>query len=125
MENQITYKEESYAIIGACLEVHKELGPGFFEAVYQEALAIEFVRLQIPFIQQQELTINYKNQILNKKYYADFVCYDKIIIEIKALSQLTKEHQAQVLNYLKATNFNLGILINFGEISLNYKRLIK
>jgi GxxExxY protein len=81
--------------------------------------------LQIPFIQQQELTINYKNQILNKKYYADFVCYDKIIIEIKALSQLTKEHQAQVLNYLKATNFNLGILINFGEISLNYKRLIK
>jgi len=122
---RLFYKEESYNIIGACMEVHRELGPGFLEAVYHEALIIEFLERNIPFEHEKELTIQYKSKILNKKYYADFVCYDKIIVEIKALSKLISEHQAQVLNYLKATDLKLGLLVNFGEISLNYKRLVK
>ena len=123
MENLI-YKEESYKIVGACFEVHKELGQGFLEAVYQEALAIEFKNKNIPFEKEKELEITYKGKKLFKKYYADFVCFDKIIIELKALSKLTTEHEAQVLNYLKATGFKLGILVNFGSSSLEYRRLV-
>ena len=124
MENKIIYKDESYKIINACMEVHKELGPGFLESVYQEALGIEFDKQNIPFDKEKELNIKYKNVILNKKYYADFVCYDKIIIELKALGNLNNDHIAQVLNYLKATDFKLGILVNFGEPKLTYKRLV-
>ena len=123
MDN-IIYKAESYKIIGACIEVHKELGPGFLEAVYQEALEIEFERNHIPYEREKELEIVYKGEKLSKKYYADFVCFDKIIVELKALSTLTTEHYAQVLNYLKATGFKLGILINFGAKSLEYRRMI-
>ena len=123
MDNLI-YKEESYKIVGACFEVHKELGQGFLEAVYQEALAIEFKNKNIPFEKEKELEITYKGKKLFKKYYADFVCFDKIIIELKALSKLTTEHEAQVLNYLKATGFKLGILVNFGSSSLEYRRLV-
>lgn len=121
---EILYKEESYKIIGACMEVHKELGSGFFEAVYQEALEKEFKMQNIPFEREYEINIYYKDELLKKKYFADFICYNKILIELKALSALAGEHEAQVLNYLKATNYKLGLLINFGEQSLIYKRLV-
>ena len=121
---EIIYEKESYTIIRACISVHKELGCGFLEAVYQEALAIEFRNYGIPFNQEMSLDIYFRNIKLNKKYIADFICYDKIILELKAISKITTEHEAQVLNYLKATGLKLGILINFGEKSLKYKRLI-
>ena len=105
------------------MEVHNTLGCGFLEAVYQEALAIEFDKRGIPYIRESELNIEYKGIILSKKYNADFVCYDKIIVETKALTELLTVHQSQVINYLKATKFKLGILVNFGEESLNYLRL--
>ena len=123
MTKDIILKEESYAIIGACFEVHKQLGPGFLEAVYHEALIIELTERNIPFEYEKELPIFFKDKKLNKKYYADFVCHDSIILEIKALNKITSDHQAQVINYLKAAKYRLGILVNFGESSLNYKRL--
>ena len=125
MTTDLIYKEESYKIIGACMEVHKELGCGFLEPVYQEALSLELKRQSIPFIREKELDIFYKGKKLNKKYFTDFVCYGKIILEIKALDKLTKNHEAQAINYLKATTFNLGLLVNFGENSLVYKRLVR
>jgi GxxExxY protein len=118
------YQVETYSIIGAAMETHKFLGCGFLEPVYQEALAIEFALQNIPFAREVILPIYYKGRLLQKTYIADFICYDKIIVELKALSGLTGEHQAQVLNYLKATKYKLGLLINFGKKSLDYKRLI-
>ena len=106
------------------MEVHKYLGCGFLESVYQEALSHEFMIQKIPHEREKTLTITYKDIELNKKYIADFVCFDKIIIELKAVSQLNAEHEAQVLNYLKATGYKLGILVNFGSKSLEYKRLV-
>ncbi len=100
------------------------MGCGFLEAVYQEALGLEFGNKNIPFIDQKRLRISYKGNFLNKEYAADFVCYDKIIVELKALSAINNEHMAQLLNYLKATGFRLGILINFGTPSLQYKRIV-
>ena len=121
-----TYKfqKETYEIIGACFEVHKVLGCGFLEGVYQEALEIEFKRRGIPFEREKDLSIDYKGEVLKKKYNADFVCYNEIIVELKALSELREDHMAQVLNYLKATKFELGFIFNFGERSLKYKRVI-
>jgi len=119
------YKEESYKIIGAAMEVHRVLGNGFLEAVYQEALAIEFENRGIPFKQEAKLEINFKGSVLSKHYEADFVCYDKIIVETKATSELTGNDESQVINYLKATGFKLGLLINFGEESLVHKRLVR
>lgn len=124
LKEGIIYKIESYEIIGACMEVHKTLGCGFLEAVYQEALAIEFTKREIPFQQEKRLSIQYKDHLLKKEYVADFVCYDKIILELKALSKLQSEHLSQILNYLKITQFELGLLINFGTTSLKYKRVI-
>ncbi len=121
---EIIYEKESYKIIGACISVHKELGCGFLEAVYQEALALEFRNHGIPFEQEKSLDIYFKSIKLNKKYVADFICYNKIVLELKALSKITTEHDSQLLNYLKATGLKLGILVNFGEKSLKYKRLI-
>ncbi len=121
----IIYEEECYSIIGACFEVHKELGPGFLEAVYQEALTIEFNKRKIPFEKEKELRLYYKNIKLEKKYKVDFCCHEKIIIEIKALTGLMSEHESQLINYLTATKLRLGILVNFGERSLKYKRIIK
>ena len=121
----LLYENESYRIIGAAMEVHNELGPGFLEAVYQEALAIEFEKQQIPFIKEPKLVIIYKGQELNKYYEADFVCYDKIIVETKATKQLTGTDESQVINYLKATGFKLALLFNFGAESLEYKRLVR
>ncbi|GAT62859.1 GxxExxY protein [Paludibacter jiangxiensis] len=120
----MVFEKETKEIIGALFAVHSELGCGFLEAVYQEALAIEFKLRNIPFEQEKKLTITYKNIPLTKFYIADFVCYNKIIIETKALSALTSEHEAQLLNYLKATELKLGLLVNFGERSLKFKRMI-
>ena len=121
---KLIYEDESFKIIGACMEVHKELGSGFLEGVYQEALAVEFKKQNIPFEREKEINISYKGINLNKKYISDFICNDKILLELKALSKLTSEHESQVLNYLKATGFKLGLLINFGEPSLKVKRII-
>ena len=118
-------EKESFEIIGACMEVHKELGPGFLEAVYQEALAIEFAERGMLFEEEKELEIKFKGRVLYKKYNADFVCYGKIVVELKALVQLNSEHESQLLNYLKATEFKLGFLFNFGEPSLRYKRMVR
>jgi GxxExxY protein len=124
MENELICKNEVYRIIGAAMEVHKELGHGFLEAVYQEALELEFQERNIPYEREKTLNINYKGQLLKKEYIADFVCFDKIIVELKALSSITNEHTAQVINYLKATDKEVGLLINFGTTSLEYKRLV-
>jgi len=115
---------KTYQIIGACMEVHKELGCGFLEPVYQEALELELNQRNIPFTNEVTLPVHYKGQLLKKHYIADFICYDDIIVELKAVSKLTTQHEAQVLNYLKATHCEIGILINFGQTSLEYKRLI-
>ena len=120
----LVYKTESYKIIGAAMEVHRQLGNGFLEAVYQEALAIEFEQRDIPFIREDKLEIKYKNHLLSTFYIADFVCYDKIIVEVKALSELLGIHESQVINYLNAAEMKLGLLINFGSESLEYKRLL-
>ena len=109
------YQNESYAIRGAAMKVYNTLGCGFLEAVYQEALEIEFNKLGIPYEREKELEIVYDGVVLNKKYVADFVCYDKIILELKAVKELDDSHRSQVFNYLKATGFKLGLLINFGK----------
>jgi GxxExxY protein len=124
LNEKYLFEEETYEIIGACMAVHRELGAGFLEQVYQEALSIEFEASNVPFSKEQRLEVTYKDQVLDKFYYADFVCYGKIIVELKAIETLLKEHKAQVLNYLKATGYKLGLLINFGAQSLEYKRVI-
>jgi GxxExxY protein len=122
--SKIIYEQKSYKIIGACIEVHKELGSGFLESVYQEALEIEFENLGIPFEREKELLIYYKNRKLQKRYKSDFICYNQILIELKALNQITSEHESQIINYLKVTNLKIGFLFNFGEKSLKYKRFV-
>ena len=121
---KLLYEEETYLIIGAAMTVHQELGHEFMEAVYQEELEKEFLFRNIPYKREMPVTIYCKNEPLNKYYIADFICYDKIIIELKALSALTTEHQAQILNYLTATRLKLGLLLNFGKPSLEHKRII-
>jgi len=118
------YKDECYRIIGACMAVHRELGHGFLEPVYQEALAIELDYQGIPFVREQELNIKYRGIELSKIYKADFVCYNGIIVELKAIRELSNDHIAQLINYLKATNLKVGLLINFGTSSLQHKRLV-
>lgn len=124
MNKDVLFKDEAYAIIGAAFEVYKELKHGFLEPVYQLALAKEFILKDIPFEKEALINIYYKGEKLDKCYKADFICYNDIIIELKALSDLTSEHEAQLINYLKATNKKLGLLINFGRSSLQYKRII-
>lgn len=121
--SEILYKEESYQIIGAAMEVHRVLGCGFIEPVYQEALAVEFTKRNIPFEREKEIPIIYKNKALSKTFRADFICYDKIILELKAVSDFTDDHYAQIYSYLKASNSDLGLLINFGKASIEYKRI--
>ena len=119
------HQEESYAIMGACFEVYREKGPGFLEAVYQECLEIEFCNREIPFRSHPALIILYKGRRLSSKYTPDFICYDKIIIELKAVSALTDEHRAQVHNYLRGTGFKLGLLVNFSHCpKLAYERIV-
>jgi GxxExxY protein len=121
---ELLYKDEVYAIVGAAMEVHRVLGCGFLEGIYQQALEIELTTRKIPYIPQKELPIYYKNVLLSKIYVADFVLDERIIVEIKALNRLTPQEDAQILNYLKATGFELGLLINFGGESLEWKRII-
>jgi GxxExxY protein len=112
---EILYKEEAYTIMGACFEVYNDKGCGFLEAVYQECLEIELELRGIPFQAQAELQLCYKGRILKQHYCPDFLCFGKIIVEIKAVSELADEHRAQVHNYLKATGFRLGLRVNFGH----------
>jgi GxxExxY protein len=121
---ELFYKDESFVVVGAAMEVHKVLGWGFLENVYQTALAHEFVLRSIPFVQQMRLPVTYKD-ILAGEYIADFIVYEKFIVEIKAVGNMTSGHQAQSLNYLAATGYRLALLINFGSTSLQYRRVIK
>ena len=121
---ELVYREEAYAIIGACMEVHRELGMGFLEPVYQEAFAVELATQGIPFEREAQLTILYKGNPLKKKYFSDFVCYERILVELKAVKELLPEHEAQLFNYLKAMGYQLGLLVNFGQPSLTHKRIV-
>jgi GxxExxY protein len=123
---KIIYKTESYQIVGACFEVYNELGSGFIEGVYQEALAFELRDQAIPFLDQHLLSLRYKSHLLETQYKPDFICFGKIIVEIKAVSRILDEHRAQVHNYLKATRFKLGILVNFGQFpNLIHERIAR
>ena len=125
MKNKsILLKEESYKIIGACMTVHTELGCGLLEAIYQEALEEEFKMQSLPYSREKPLEVFYKNKKLNKQYQADFICYGKIIVELKALSSLDTSHESQLINYLNITKSKVGLLINFGNKSLEYKRFV-
>ena len=119
----LIYEEETGKIIKACMNVYNELGNGFLEAVYQEALAIEFGLMNIPFRREAKIDIFYKGKKLSKEYFADFICYDTIVVELKAVSKLVNANKAQVLNYLHGTKLAVGLLINFGESSLKWKKL--
>lgn len=120
--NEVDNDPQTYAIIGAAMEVHKELGCGFLEVVYQQALSREFAVSKIPFKKEAQFPISYKEQTLDCYYQADFVCYDDIIVELKALDGLTAQHDSQLINYLKASRCKRGLLINFGQNSLQYRR---
>ena len=122
---EIIYKDESYKIMGACFEVYKEMGSGFLEAVYQECLGIELDMQAIPFRPQVELALHYKGRTLTQVYVPDFVCFEKIVIELKAVKELAPEHCAQVHNYLHATGYKLGLLVNFGHYpKVEYERIV-
>ena len=122
--SELLYKNESWTIRHAAFEVHKLLGCGFLEKVYQEALAEEFRMRGIPFEREKAIRIQYKGKLLEQEYFADFVCYDKIIIELKALKEIHDVHKAQTYNYLRATDYALGLLMNFGEHSLVVERIV-
>ena len=123
--SNIIYKLESFEIMGACFEVYKEKGSGFVESVYQECLELELNDRKIPFQAQIELALTYKGRPLKCKFKPDFICHDKIILELKAVSNLTDEHRAQVQNYLRATQFKLGLLVNFAHYpKLEYERIV-
>jgi GxxExxY protein len=123
--SELIYKDESYKIIGACFEVYKLKGIGYTEYVYQECLRYEFELQGIPFVSQPELELEYKGRTLEQTFKPDFICYGKIVLELKALEKLVDPHRAQVLNYLNATAFELGLLVNFGHFpKLEYERIV-
>jgi GxxExxY protein len=123
---EIIHKQESYKIVGACFEVYNDKGCGFLEPVYQECLAIEVEYQRIPAIAKPSLTLSYRERTLAQVYLPDFVCFQKIIVELKAVSELVDEHRAQLLNYLHATGFELGLLVNFGHYpKLEYERIAR
>ena len=123
--SELLFKDEVYAIIGAAMEVHNQLGIGFLEPVYQEAMEIELSSRSIPFMPQQEIQIHYKDRDLKKTYRADFLVFNEIIVEIKAIDGLSGHEESQLLNYLKATRLELGLLINFGGNKLEWKRMVR
>lgn len=120
----LIYKKESYDIVGICMEVHNNLGAGFLEIVYKDALEYEFSMNEIPYEREKEYIVHYKSIVLPHKFYADFVVYDKIILEVKCMSGLCDEHIAQTLNYLTVSQNRLGLLVNFGKEKLEYKRIV-
>lgn len=122
-EGDLLFKEESYKIVGAAMEVHRMLGCGFVEPVYQEALEKEFALRGIPYEREKELSIIYKGDTLTKTFKADFICYNKIILELKAVREFADEHYAQIYNYLRASGLELGLLINFGAPSIEFERV--
>ncbi|MEM9478780.1 MAG: GxxExxY protein [Verrucomicrobiota bacterium] len=125
-EADIVLREEMYGVMGACFEVYKSKGCGFLEDVYQECLEIEFAHLNIPFVSKPKLELEHRGQKLRKAYEPDFVCYGKVIVELKAAKHLADENRAQVLNYLKATQFEVGLLVNFGSYpKLQWERLVR
>lgn len=123
-ERGLIFKDEVYAIVGAAMEVSNELGTGFLEAVYQEALTIELGERQIPSRAQVPIGISYKGRRLVKEYIPDFICYQQVIVEIKAIKQLSSIEDAQLLNYLKATGMPVGVLLNFGSPKMEWKRMV-
>jgi GxxExxY protein len=120
----LLYEEQTFQIIGACMEVHKKLGNGFLESVYEEALEMEFIKRNILYLRQHKLNLFYDGLPMDKFFKADFLCYQSVILEIKAVSFLNKDMQKQTINYLHASNMQVGLLINFGESSLKWKRFI-
>jgi GxxExxY protein len=118
----LRYEEETYQIIGAAMKVHSVLGPGFTEKVYQEALAIEFAERNIPFVREKEIHAVYKGVVLQSTFIPDFICYDKIIVELKAVKELDDVHRSQAINYAKVAGYKLSLLINFGKPSLDKER---
>jgi GxxExxY protein len=123
---ELIYKKESYSIIGACFEVYNEKGCGFLEPVYRECLMIEFEYQRIPAISKPALTLSYRGRTLVQSYNPDFICYQKIVLELKTVSKLINEHRAQLLNYLNATGFEPGLLVNFGHYpGLEHERLVR
>jgi GxxExxY protein len=123
---ELLLKDEVYAVIGAAIEVHRELGPGFLEAVYQEAMELELTDRHIPFRAQEPLTIRFKTHVLKKRYEPDLICYDQVIVELKALDRLSGTEESQILNYLKATGLRVGLLVNFGSVGkLEWKRFVR
>ena len=121
----LKYEEQTSKILNACMEVHNELGNGFLEPVYQEALEEELKLQGIPYEREKLLPVMYKGKQLTKEYYADFVCYGTIIVELKAVTNLVKAHKAQILNYMKAAKSEVGLLMNFGETSLKWERITR
>jgi len=117
-------EEETYKIIGICMEVHRNLGPGLLEVIYKDALEIEFRQNNIPFVREKEFFIEYKGQILPHKFYADFIVCEDVILEVKAIKEFSNEHIAQTLNYMKLSNSEIGLLVNFQTKSLQYKRYV-
>ena len=120
----LIYKEESYQIIGKCMEVHNNLGAGFLEIVYKDALELEFKKSGISYEREKKYEVNYKGVILPHKFYADFVIFDNIILEVKGVSGIADEFVAQALNYLKVSENKLALIVNFGELRLNSKRIV-
>jgi GxxExxY protein len=121
---ELLYKEESYRIIGSCMKVHTVLGSGFLESVYQEALEKQFIKDSIPYEREKLLNVYFDGEKLKKHFKADFVCFNTIIVELKATPFIYEKDMDQTLNYLNATNIKLGLLVNFGQKSLMYKRLL-
>jgi GxxExxY protein len=124
LKNLTETDPRTYSIIGAAMEVHRLLGCGFLEPVYQEAIAIEFAKRAIPFVREVKLPLKYKGQVLDTKYCADFICFDSVVVELKALARMGGNEEAQVINYLKATGREVGLLINFGTRSLESRRFV-
>ncbi|GAP43705.1 GxxExxY protein [Lentimicrobium saccharophilum] len=122
--SDIIFKEESYRLIRICMDVHNNLGAGFLEIVYKDALEYEFVKAGIPFEREKRYDVKYKSIILPHNFYADFVVFDKIILEVKSVSTIREEFVAQSINYLKVSGNKLALLVNFGESRLNYKRVV-
>ncbi len=122
--SNLIYKEESYKIVGICMEVHNNLGAGFLEIVYKDALEYELRKANIPYEREKQYEVNYKGTILPHLFYADFVLLDKIILEVKGVASISEEFVAQAINYLKVSGNNLALIVNFGELKLNYKRIV-